>query len=310
MSSEMRDCPFCGNKPRSGWQGTGVPGMDDCGYWGIDCCNAFAHADTEAEALAQWNRRSDAPNGSWLWCKLMDFCQKRRFPPAEFNDLFAIVTEAHELNNRALLARTEAGAHQHRWNDDGERCVKCGDKDWMGGPCSVPDAAPVADGVEIWRYRFRNSETGGWHEWRYSEREPVLNSFIADKTEVQGPFAHPQDASGDAEKDAEIARLNAIINSPQSDDFLRAVSTEAEHQRQRWGSDHDAGKTPADWFWLVGYLGGKALHSQAAGDTDKAEHHIITTAAACANWHRAMFGRTDMRPGIDGQAAMQAKEAK
>lgn len=114
----------------------------------------------------------------------------------------------------------------------------------------------------------------------------------------------------DAEKDAEIARLNAIINSPQSDDFLRAVSTEAEHQRQRWGSDHDAGKTPADWFWLVGYLGGKALHSQAAGDTDKAEHHIITTAAACANWHRAMFGRTDMRPGIAGQAAMQAKEAK
>jgi hypothetical protein len=65
---------------------------------------------------------------------------------------------------RALLARTEAGA----------------------------------DGVSIWRYRFRNSETGGWHEWRYSEQEPVLNSFVADKTEIQGPFTHPQDASGDA----------------------------------------------------------------------------------------------------------------
>ena len=83
----------------------------------------------------------------------------------------------------------------------------------------------------------------------------------------------------------EVDRLNAIVNTPQSNDFLRAVSTEAEHQRQRWGSDHDAGKAPADWFWLVGYLAGKALHAHAAGDTAKAEHHIITTAAALANWH-------------------------
>ena len=103
-------------------------------------------------------------------------------------------------------------------------------------------------------------------------------------------------------RDAEIARLNAIINTPQADDFLRAVSTEAEHQRQRWGSDHDAGKTPADWFWLVGYLAGKALHAHAAGNTQKAEHHIITTGAACANWHLAVFGKTSMQPGIDAAA--------
>lgn len=107
----------------------------------------------------------------------------------------------------------------------------------------------------------------------------------------------------------EVERLNSIINTPQADDFLRAVSTEAEHQRQRWGSDHDAGKMPADWFWLVGYLGGKALHAHAVGDVTKAEHHVITTAAACANWHRAMFGKTDMRPGIDGEVAMQEKQS-
>lgn len=98
---------------------------------------------------------------------------------------------------------------------------------------------------------------------------------------------------------SEVDRLNGIINTPKKDDFLRAVSTEAEHQRQRWGSDHDAGKTPADWFWLVGYLAGKALHAHTTGDTDKAEHHVITTAAALANWHLAMFGKTDMRPGIN-----------
>jgi len=107
----------------------------------------------------------------------------------------------------------------------------------------------------------------------------------------------------------ENKRLNAIINSPQKDDFIRAVSTEAEHQRQRWGSEHDSGKSAADWFWLIGYLAGKALHAHISGNTEKAEHHIITTAAACANWHKAMFGKTDMRPGIDGESIMVDKNA-
>jgi len=98
---------------------------------------------------------------------------------------------------------------------------------------------------------------------------------------------------------AEVARLNSIINTPQSGDFLRAVSIEAEHQRQRWGSSHDAGKAPSDWFWLIGYLAGKALHAHAAGDIGKAEHHVITIAAALANWHGQMFGTNDMRPGIE-----------
>ena len=117
-------------------------------------------------------------------------------------------------------------------------------------------------------------------------------------------YTHPSTAASTQGLQAEIDRLNAIINTPQANDFLRAVSTEAEHQRQRWGSDHDAGKTPADWFWLVGYLAGKALHAHAASDLTKAEHHIITTAAALANWHMAMFGNTDMRPGIDGESRL------
>lgn len=108
----------------------------------------------------------------------------------------------------------------------------------------------------------------------------------------------------------EVERLNAIVNTPQANDFLRAVSTESEHQRQRWGNEHDAGKAPADWFWLIGYLAGKALHAHVGGNIEKAEHHIITTAAACANWHLSMFGRTTMRPGIDGEAAHEIAESK
>lgn len=51
---------------------------------------------------------------------------------------------------RPLYALGDAQVtHSHRWDDVGERCVKCGDKDWMGGPCSVPDSPPKPIGVEV-----------------------------------------------------------------------------------------------------------------------------------------------------------------
>lgn len=76
---------------------------------------------------------------------------------------------------------------------------------------------------------------------------------------------------------------------------------EAAHQRGRWASDHDSGKSPADWFWLIGYLAQKAMTAQMTGNTDKALHHCISTAAALNNWHAAISGaNSDMRPGIAG----------
>lgn len=94
---------------------------------------------------------------------------------------------------------------------------------------------------------------------------------------------------------AEIRELRALVNSPQTENFIEAVRTEAAHQVERWGADHDAGKTDADWFWLIGYLAGKAIRGDA-----KKLHHIITTAAACLNWHRHATGEsTRMRPGIE-----------
>lgn len=93
----------------------------------------------------------------------------------------------------------------------------------------------------------------------------------------------------------EIQRLNGLINSPHTEDFLEAVRLEAAHQRERWGSEHDDGKADTDWFWLIGYLAGKAIHKP-----EKQLHHIITTAAACLNWHAARSGAdTRMRPGIE-----------
>jgi len=98
---------------------------------------------------------------------------------------------------------------------------------------------------------------------------------------------------------AEIRRLRALINAPELVDFSRGVVLEAAHQRERWGAAQDAGKAPSDWFWLIGYLGGKALAAALGGDIDKAKHHCISTAAALANWHAALLGADNtMRPGI------------
>jgi hypothetical protein len=89
---------------------------------------------------------------------------------------------------------------------------------------------------------------------------------------------------------AENEAMKALLNTPEVDDFAKGAVLEAAHQRQRWGSSHDAGKTPFDWFWLVGYLAQKAAAAAVAGDNDKARHHTISTASALANWHLALSG--------------------
>ena len=108
----------------------------------------------------------------------------------------------------------------------------------------------------------------------------------------------------------EIERLRAERDTPHVSDFLEAVKLEAAHQRERWGSDHDAGKTPFDWFWLIGYLAQKAADAATRGDAFKALHHTISTAAALANWHSAMAQVDNtMRPGIVPDDEAQARAA-
>lgn len=107
----------------------------------------------------------------------------------------------------------------------------------------------------------------------------------------------------DADAAARIAALQAVIDTPIVAAFAEGVTMEAAHQRLRWGADHDAGKGPLDWFWLIGYLAQKATAAAIAGDRDKALHHTISTAAALANWHAALLGLdSGMRPGIDPAA--------
>src|SRR5262245_29230869 len=90
------------------------------------------------------------------------------------------------------------------------------------------------------------------------------------------------------------------LGIPETQDFLGAALKEASYQRNRWGSTTDEGKTDADWFWLIGYLAGKALLNPD-GNQETRLHRIITVAAAAANWHAATLGQTNMRPGLPAE---------
>lgn len=82
--------------------------------------------------------------------------------------------------------------------------------------------------------------------------------------------------------------LKEMLSRPEVDDFLDGIVTEAAHQRQRWGDAHDRDKSAENWYWLVGYLSGKALRSAIEGDQDKARHHTISAGAALFQWWKAI----------------------
>ena len=103
---------------------------------------------------------------------------------------------------------------------------------------------------------------------------------------------------------AELERMDALLNAPEIHEFTEAVTREAAHQRGRWGTEHDDGKTASDWLWLVAFLATKATQAERYGDREKYLHHIITAAAACCNWHAHASGtNTAMRPGAPDPGA-------
>ena len=151
-----------------------------------------------------------------------------------------------------------------------------------------------------WMKREVNKHMGKETEKHWSKEEIELFVGQVSKANAKKAWGHPGSAVEHCDKLLQIIRqLLAERDTPEIADFMKAVPLEAEHQRARWGTAHDAGKAPADWYWLIGYLAGKALHAHISGNTEKALHHTISTSAALANWHMAILGKTDMRPGID-----------
>ena len=107
-----------------------------------------------------------------------------------------------------------------------------------------------------------------------------------------------QQAATIARLQARIEHLEKLLYTPEIRDFLEGVRREAAHQRLKWEEEHDMQKAPADWHWLLSHLSGKALFHAAhighwptmaqvnAYHREKYLHHIVTTAAACYNWHQ------------------------
>lgn len=107
---------------------------------------------------------------------------------------------------------------------------------------------------------------------------------------------------------SEIDRLRGLIGRPYIGAWTDEILIEAAHQRERWGVDADHGKSPEDWFWLIGYLAGKALAAHKTGDVNKAHHHTVSTAAVLAHWAAAIDGNEGaFRPGLGAEkvAALQ-----
>ena len=84
---------------------------------------------------------------------------------------------------------------------------------------------------------------------------------------------------------AEVDRLAGLLNTPHTGNFFDSVQLEAGHQVLRWGTEHDHHNEPTDWFWLIGFLAGKAVSIP-----EKRKHHIISSAAVLLNWYRRETG--------------------
>jgi hypothetical protein len=101
---------------------------------------------------------------------------------------------------------------------------------------------------------------------------------------------------------AEVEQLRGLIGRPYIGAWTDEIIVEASHQRDRWGADHDHGKQPEDWFWLIGYLAGKCLAAHKTGDSKKAHHHTVSTGAVLAHWAAAIDGNEGIfRPGLGAE---------
>jgi hypothetical protein len=105
-------------------------------------------------------------------------------------------------------------------------------------------------------------------------------------TQVSNAYRTLHNAFADERMEHDL--LKELLSRPEIDEFEQGVILEAAHQRQRWGDAHDRSKSAENWYWLVGYLAGKALRSAIEGDQAKARHHTISSAAALFHWWKAI----------------------
>lgn len=121
-----------------------------------------------------------------------------------------------------------------------------------------------------------------------------ISAIEADNRELQSSQAKTAAACGSYRR--RIRELEGFLDTPHTGEFFESVRREAGHQSKRWGTEHDQGKEPTDWLWLIGHLVGKAVNLP-----QKRKHHIISSAAVLLNWYRHETGDSSaFQPGIVG----------
>lgn len=83
---------------------------------------------------------------------------------------------------------------------------------------------------------------------------------------------------------ARVKELEALINNPIINDFIKGVQTEQAHQMERWGTQEEY--DPSHFMLVCNKLLGKMAVDIFDEDLDKFKHHIIALAAVQAQLHR------------------------
>jgi hypothetical protein len=55
------------------------------------------------------------------------------------------MSEASAWKDKWQQRTLPAVVKRHRWNEDGEKCLDCGDSDWMCDPVCKPRTPPAGD---------------------------------------------------------------------------------------------------------------------------------------------------------------------
>lgn len=127
---------------------------------------------------------------------------------------------------------------------------------------------------------------------RIAQFERVLEGLPQDA--IDGGWTARSISAYAKQLETRVAELNAIIHTPESEEFLKGVAIEAEYQRQLHGIDTTEARFDwAQYFWVTSYLLNKALAAckSGEGNGEKAKHHLTTTAALISNWHNALTGK-------------------
>lgn len=120
----------------------------------------------------------------------------------------------------------------------------------------------------------------------------VLERIAKDSKDEQSRLLASAILNDQADRYREQNEALVEMDLPIIEDFWSGVKQEMAHQVARWGTTHDQNKSLQDWFWLLGYLAGKALSAAISGDRSKALHHCISSAAVLAHWHASIKSRT------------------